>query len=73
MLSCDVYQAAIVNVRLPKGFKLESEDVVLKAIHQREIQHRNQLKQAAKQEKVRQQAAAKAAARAARAKPAAPK
>lgn len=40
----DVYQACILNMNLPKGFKIEKEDVVRKDIAQRSLNRKNYLK-----------------------------
>ena len=31
-IDCNVYQAAVLNTRLPKGFKIEQDESVFKAI-----------------------------------------
>jgi hypothetical protein len=36
-IECDTYQACMLNMRLPKGFKIEQEDLVHKAISQRQV------------------------------------
>ena len=41
-IECDTYQACMLNMRLPKGFKIEQEDLVLKAISHRQVLLKNQ-------------------------------
>lgn len=36
-VNCDTYQACMLNLRMPTGFKLEIDDAVLKAIHARNV------------------------------------
>jgi len=34
-LDADIYQAAVLNVKLPPGFRLECEDIILRAMQKR--------------------------------------
>lgn len=62
-IDCDVYQACTLNLMLPKGFKLEQEDTIRRAMHTREVQRRNMLKQQQKTAKAQQLANEREAAK----------
>lgn len=53
-IDADVYQACILNMNLPKGFKIETEDVVRRAIAHRSLNRKNYLKIQAKNNKAQQ-------------------
>lgn len=42
ILDCDTYQASVLNNKLPKGFKLEQQELVYKALTLRQVQLKNQ-------------------------------
>lgn len=62
-IDVDVYQACILNMSLPKGFKLETEDNVRRALAQRILNRKNFLKTQAKNNKAQQIADARQAAK----------
>lgn len=41
ILDCDVYQASVLNMILPQGYKLELQELVNKAMSQRQMQIKN--------------------------------
>ena len=45
---CDTYQACRLNMKMPPGFKLEVDEVVIKAIQQRLIKQKKAQKVAQK-------------------------
>ena len=62
-IDADVYQASCLNMLLPKGFRIEQEDTVRRAMQQRLVTQKNSLKMAQRNAKTQQLADAKEAAK----------